>query len=76
MQLTDESERGFFLPSANKFNVTGVKEIPRKLLPRNFFDLPLAIQAEDVSGNLSIPIIFEISSGEELEKSAMIPAAI
>lgn len=76
VQLTNESNRGFFLPSANNFFRTAVREIPGKLLPRNFFDLPLAIQAEDAAGNRSNPVIFDITADEELIRDAILPRSL
>ena len=71
-EIKNESARGFFILSKNKILRNAVLEIPEKLLPRRFFDLPLALQVVDNSGNYSLPLIFDIESGEECSRRSII----
>ena len=49
----------FALPAAGKQYRSFMVQLPERLLPRNFFNIPLAVQCRDAAGNLSPIAIFE-----------------
>ncbi|MBO7741161.1 MAG: hypothetical protein J6S21_01275, partial [Victivallales bacterium] len=71
-EILNDSIRGAELPNVSENLCTRVMEMPYRLLPRNFFDIPLAVQAVDDSGNFSGVSVFDLTPKDRLEAPGVI----
>lgn len=60
-KIVNDSLRHSILPNVSSNLCTKVMEMPYRLLPHNFFDVPLAVQAFDDSGNFSGVTVFDLT---------------
>ena len=66
-KIVNDSLRHSFLPNASPNLCTKVMEMPYRLLPRKFFNVPLAVQAFDDSGNFSGVTVFDLTQVNRIQ---------